>query len=183
VSDPRGVAVFGSSEPSPGESAYETARELGYGLGKRGYVVVTGGYGGVMEASSRGASEAGGSTLGVLSDIFSDRSGNRYLSRRVGSSDLFERTAKLVQHSAAFFVLPGKAGTLAELTTLWALDRAGCLGRRPVILLGSGWQPLLTLLARQGMLDPAQAALNRVVETTDQGLDLLDELLCERGDG
>jgi len=56
------VAVFGSSEPQPGEVAYEAARGLGRALAGRGLIVVNGGYGGVMEASSRGAREAGAAT-------------------------------------------------------------------------------------------------------------------------
>ena len=55
----------------PGESAttsdIETAYQLGQQLGSQGFVVLTGGRNsGVMEAASKGASEAGGTTMGVL---------------------------------------------------------------------------------------------------------------------
>ena len=55
---PRTVAVFGSSEPVEGELLYAVARDVGRELALAGYAVATGGYGGVMEAASRGAREA-----------------------------------------------------------------------------------------------------------------------------
>ena len=61
------IAVFGSSEPSDGDPLYERAQRLGHRLAKAGFGVITGGYGGVMEAASRGAYEAGGKSIGVVS--------------------------------------------------------------------------------------------------------------------
>src|SRR5207247_2016661 len=48
------VTVFGSSRPKEGDAGYAEARELGYALAAKGFVVCTGGYGGVMESASRG---------------------------------------------------------------------------------------------------------------------------------
>ena len=59
------VAVFGSSDPRPGDEAYELARRAGELLARSGWAVLSGGYGGVMEGASRGAREAGGEALGV----------------------------------------------------------------------------------------------------------------------
>ena len=58
------VTVFGSSRPRAGDADYEEARTLGRALAKHGFSVCSGGYGGVMEAASRGAKEGGGKTLG-----------------------------------------------------------------------------------------------------------------------
>ena len=64
------VTVFGSSRPEAGDGDYEEARALGEALGKRGFAVCTGGYGGTMEAASRGAKEAGGKTYAVTAEFF-----------------------------------------------------------------------------------------------------------------
>jgi len=53
------VTVFGSSRPREGEADYEEARILGRALAQHGFFC-SGGYGGVMEAVSRGAKEAAG---------------------------------------------------------------------------------------------------------------------------
>src|SRR5580704_15146463 len=65
------VTVFGSSRPTQGDADYQEAFELGKELGARGLAVCCGGYGGVMEAASRGAKEAGGKTYGVTAEFFS----------------------------------------------------------------------------------------------------------------
>jgi uncharacterized protein (TIGR00730 family) len=168
VAAPVEIAVFGSSEPGPGDPRYERARALGRALARAGYGVVTGGYGGVMEAASRGAREAGGTATGVVcGDLFSGRVPNPWLTESVSTPDLFERTRELVRRARGFVVLGGKAGTLAELAFLWALNRAGCLADRPVILLtgpsGEPWNALMTCLEHSDLLDPSELAATEIV--------------------
>jgi len=177
VQHPDGIAVFGSSEPQPGDPLYEQARELGRRLADAGHRVINGAYGGVMEAASRGAGEAGGTSLGIACSIFDRRGPNPYLTEVVSTPELFSRTRELVRHASGFVVLHGKAGTLAELALLWALHRAGCLDGRPVVLLGGRWRRLLAHLERDDLVDPAQLQLNQVVETPEQAVEALDRAL------
>lgn len=148
------VAVFGSSELRETDRAYQFAYRTGQALARAGFSVVTGGYGGVMEAASRGARDAGGRAIGVISDIFSTREPNPYLSETVRSRDLYERTRSLIDRADGYVVLAGKTGTLAELAWVWALARAGCLPSRPVVALGEPWPEVLDLFERRDMLDP-----------------------------
>ena len=167
------IAVFGSSEPVQGEPLYDQARQVGRLLAEAGYRVVTGGYGGVMEGASRGGAEAGGSPLGVTCSIFSDRSPNPYVAEVIETADLHDRTRELVVRSDGFVVLTGKSGTLAELAFLWALHRAGCLDRRPVVLLGDPWRHVLRHLVRAGILEGPQFDVTRVVDTPEETVDTL----------
>src|SRR5206468_10814236 len=64
------VTVFGSSRPHETDGDYDEARVLGRALAKHGFSVCSGGYGGGMEAVSRGAKEGGGKTYGVTADFF-----------------------------------------------------------------------------------------------------------------
>jgi uncharacterized protein (TIGR00730 family) len=173
-----GIAVFGSSEPVPGDALYEQAHTLGRLLAEAGHDVVTGGYGGVMEAAGRGAVEAGGRSVGVCCDIFPQRTPNRYLSEVVRTADLYDRTRELVQRARGFVVLAGKSGTLAELAFLWALHRAGCLDRRPVILLGGRFSRLVDHLASSQMLDAPQIAMTRLAADPDEAVEILDQMLA-----
>ena len=59
-----------SSRPEDGHADYAEALELGRALAAAGFTVCTGGYGGVMEAVSRGARESGGRVLAVTSSFF-----------------------------------------------------------------------------------------------------------------
>jgi uncharacterized protein (TIGR00730 family) len=178
-----GIAVFGSSEPLPGDALYEQAQSLGRVLARAGHDVVTGGYGGVMEAASRGAVEAGGRAVGVCCDIFPQRAPNRYSSQVVRSRDLYDRTRELVQRARGFVVLPGKSGTLAELAFLWALHRAGCLDRRPVVLLGGHFRRLVDHLASSRMLDAPQVAITRFAADPGEAVEILNQMLATEDPG
>ena len=167
------VAVFGSSEPAPGDAEYELARRVGRLLAEAGYEVVNGGYGGVMEGASLGAREGGGEAVGITTRIFTRGEGNPYLSRELPEQDLYLRTRALIEPSAAYIILPGKAGTLAELTFLWALQRAGLLGRKPVILVGPFWRGLVDDLLARRLLEPSQAAATAHAATPEEAVNLV----------
>jgi len=177
------VAVFGSSEPSAGHPLYETARRVGSLLALSGYDVITGGYGGVMEGASRGVVEAGGRAVGVTCAIFGSREPNPYLVERHETEDLIARMAALASRANAYVVLHGKSGTLAELTLLWALHRAGSLGPRPVVLLGAAWRPFLHHLVKGDMIESAELAITRVVDEPEEAVAWVDRQLVAEGRG
>jgi uncharacterized protein (TIGR00730 family) len=177
----RTIAVFGSSEPVEGDPIYEAARATGRLLAASGFAVATGGYGGVMEAASRGASEAGGRAIGVTCSVFSERSANRWVTEIRETRDLHERQQVLVELADGYVVLPGKSGTLAELTLVWALHRAGSLPRRPVVLLGAGWVHFLRHLVQGSMIEPEQLAITRAVGTPEEAVGAVDAFLAAEG--
>ena len=137
------VSVFGGSQPKEDSSAYAEARELGRLLAERGHIVLTGGYIGVMEAVSRGAREAGGHVIGVTcEDIEAWRpiKANAWVVEEIRVKTLIERLHTLIHESDAALALPGGAGTLAEISVMWNLMIVESLHRRPLILIGDGWQ-------------------------------------------
>jgi uncharacterized protein (TIGR00730 family) len=171
------ISVFGSSEPVPGDALYEDAVRLGSLLAAAGYDVVTGGYGGVMEGASRGASTAAGRSVGVACAIFPERRPNPYLDEVIVAADLFARTRQLIEMAQGYVVLAGKSGTLAELSLLWALDRAGCLERRPVVLLGAPWREIVRTLSELGMLEASQMEITKVVGHPEEAVAALSAAL------
>jgi len=170
---PKTVAVFGSSEPAEGDPLYEEAREVGRLLARSGYWVVNGGYGGVMEAASRGAKEAGGHTIGVTTSAFSRGAGNRYLDTEHREPDLFSRTRRLIDLSQAYIILRGKSGTLAELAFLWALGRGGLLPPTRVVLLGDFWGGILRPLEELQMVEKEQLEMTHLALTPAHAVDLV----------
>jgi uncharacterized protein (TIGR00730 family) len=177
------VAVFGSADPREGDPLYDLARRVGGLLVSAGYGVLTGGYGGVMEGASRGAAEAGGEAVGVTCSVFAGRTPNRFLTERREMPDLLARMGALVDPARGYIVLHGKSGTLAELTLVWALHRAGSLGPRPVILLGSAWRPFLHHLVRGAMIEGDQLQITRVVDEPETAVAELDRFLVAEGAG
>ena len=137
------ISVFGGAQPQPDTPEYEEARTLGRLLAERGHTVLTGGYIGVMEAVSRGAHEADGHVIGVTcEDIEAWRpvKANAWVKEEIRKKTLVERLHTLIHTSDAALALPGGAGTLTEISLLWNLMIVESLHRRPLILIGSGWQ-------------------------------------------
>ena len=107
------VAVIGPGSPDDG-SLLELAREAGRLLGERGWVVVTGGLGGVMAAAAQGASDAGATTVGLLpSSSRDDASPGHTVVLPTGLGEM--RNALLVRSADAVLAIGGAWGTLSEL--------------------------------------------------------------------
>jgi uncharacterized protein (TIGR00730 family) len=137
------VSVFGGSQPKEDSTAYAEAMELGKLLAQHGHTVLTGGYIGVMEAVSRGAHEAGGHVIGVTcEDIEAWRpiKANAWVMEEIRKKTLVERLHTLIHESDAALALPGGPGTLTEISVMWNLMTVESLHRRPLILIGDGWQ-------------------------------------------
>jgi uncharacterized protein (TIGR00725 family) len=120
--------VIGPSAPSAAQE--ETAREVGRLLAERNCIVLTGGLGGVMEAASRGATEAGGTCLGLLPGA--DRSsGNQHLTIAVATGMGELRNGLLVRSADAVIAVGGSWGTLSEIALATTIGR-------PLVVIG-GW--------------------------------------------
>ena len=141
------VSVFGTGRANEGDRIYTLAYDVGKALAEAGFTIANGGYGGTMLASARGAAEAGGQVIGVTCSAFKSKA-NQYVSREIVTSSLDQRLDKLVELGSAYVVLNGGTGTLLELATVWELKNKGFLDpAKPIILVGSFWQPLVDLLA------------------------------------
>lgn len=137
------VSIFGGSQPKPGDLAYQEAYTLGKLLAERGHTVLTGGYIGTMEAVSRGAHEAGGHVIGVTcSEIerWRDVGVNRWVKEEWRKQTLVERLQVLIRECDAAIALPGGPGTLTEVSLMWNLMIVESMHRRPLVLVGDGWQ-------------------------------------------
>ncbi|MDX1661512.1 MAG: LOG family protein [Gemmatimonadota bacterium] len=140
------VAVFGSGSGTSED--LRRARALGSALASAGYGVINGGYGGTMEASARGAREAGGDAVGVTCAAFTFRSGaNPHVCDVVEAATLIARMEELIHRASAYVVLPGGNGTLAELAVTWEHLRKGLLdGERPLVAWEEPWRRVLAPL-------------------------------------
>jgi uncharacterized protein (TIGR00725 family) len=136
------ITVFGSSRPRAGDSDYEETRELGKVLAARGFAVCTGGYGGVMEAVSRGAKEMGGRTYGVTAEFFA-RPANEWIDVEVRKKTWQERLFTLIEMGDGFVACKGGTGTLVELAVVWEMLNKSVMPGKPCVVLGNFWQPIL----------------------------------------
>ncbi len=143
------VAVFGGAKTHPGEPDYEQAVLLGADLANAGHMVMTGGYVGIMEAVSKGAAEAGGHVIGVTCDeieAFRPIKPNPWIKEEWRFITLSERIMNLVNRCDGAIALPGGVGTLAEVSILWNQLLIRAIPRKPMILVGNGWEDTFNCL-------------------------------------
>jgi uncharacterized protein (TIGR00725 family) len=139
---PRVITIFGSSRPREHEANYAEARALGAALAAKGFIACTGGYGGVMEAVSRGAKEAGGRTLAVTAEFFSTKA-NRWVDEEVRVKTWQDRLFELIRRGNGFIACTGGTGTLVELAVVWEMLNKSVIKKKPLIVLGEFWQPVI----------------------------------------
>ncbi|MGE5595482.1 MAG: TIGR00730 family Rossman fold protein [Hyphomicrobiales bacterium] len=143
------VTVFGSARLLEGHEAYGQARDIGCGLARAGFTVMTGGGPGLMEAANRGARDVGGRTVGCNIMLPHEQEPNGYLDRVVTFRYFFIRKVMLVKYSYGFIVMPGGFGTLDEVFEMATLIQTEKMRQFPVVLVGRWfWEPLLDTLRR-----------------------------------
>ncbi|HEY0389739.1 MAG TPA: TIGR00730 family Rossman fold protein [Gaiellales bacterium] len=141
------VAVFGSARTPPDHPMYGAARETAAALVKAGFGVITGGGPGIMEAANRGASEAGGVSIGCNIELPHEQHENSFATLSLEFRYFFVRKTMFVKYSEAFVVFPGGFGTLDELFEAITLVQTGKIHRFPVVLYGASyWSGLLAWL-------------------------------------
>ena len=96
------------------EEIFPVAEEVGRRIAEAGAVVICGGRGGVMEAASRGAAEAGGTVIGVLPTL-SPADANPYVTHAVATGIGEARNLAVVASGEAVIALGGEWGTLSEI--------------------------------------------------------------------
>jgi uncharacterized protein (TIGR00725 family) len=170
----RVIAVFGSGSAPPDHPVIAQAEHLGQLLAQNGYVLMCGGYGGTMEASSRGARQAGGEVIGVTMDLFADREANAYLTEEKRVKDFYPRLKQLTS-ADGFVVLMGGIGTLTEATLAWSLLETGQISARPFVFVGEGWHDLFDAFRVVTFMRAQDFDLATVVDEVDAVLPVLEE--------
>jgi uncharacterized protein (TIGR00730 family) len=147
------------------------------------FVVCSGGGPGIMEAANRGASEAGGKTIGFNIGLPHEQQPNRYITPDLNFEFhyFFMRKLWFAHLARALVVFPGGFGTLDELTELLTLAQTRKLERRiPVLLYGSVfWNEVLNFqaLVRHGMIARKDLNLFQFVDDPDDALKILQATL------
>jgi uncharacterized protein (TIGR00725 family) len=155
----RTITVFGSSRPRESDNEYTVVRQLGAELAKKGFSVCTGGYGGVMEAVSRGAHDAGGRSIGVTTRFFK-ATANNWLDKEVRAKTWQDRLFDLIDRGDGYVVCAGGTGTLVELAVVWETINKRVMPKKPVVVLGEFWKPVIDRV-RQGESGPESAWIEK----------------------
>jgi uncharacterized protein (TIGR00725 family) len=108
------VSVIGGNGIEEGSETWTLAEEVGRGLAEAGVALVCGGGGGVMEAASRAAAEAGGTVIGIVPGTSPDDA-NPWCSQVVATGIGHARNLAVVSSGEAVIAIGGEWGTLSEI--------------------------------------------------------------------
>ncbi len=189
------IVFWGSARQLPKLSKYYAdAEKLAYmmtqwskklGEGKRQFVVATGGGEGIMGAANKGASKAGGKTIGLNITLPFEQKANKYVTREltVQFHYFFMRKFWMVYLAKALIVFPGGYGTLDEFTEVLTLIQTGKPKKpMPVILYGSDyWNDVINMkaMAKWGTISEKDLELFKICDTPEEAFEYLTEKLTK----
>jgi uncharacterized protein (TIGR00725 family) len=174
------ITIIGKSAKDPNdpvpEKALRMAEQVGRLIAEREGIVVTGGLSGVMEATSRGAKNAGGLVIGILPG-FDKGDANDFVDIAITTGMGWMRNTLTVRAADAVIMISGGIGTLNELTVAYEL-------KPTVILEGTGgWSSRMREVAYDGKhLEEAKIAELHFAQTPEQAVELAFSLAA-RGHG
>jgi hypothetical protein len=146
------ISVFGSARTKRDDPMYAAAEEFGRKLVGAGYAVITGGGPGVMEAANKGASKAGGVSVGLGIELPFENGLNEWVDIGMNFRYFFTRKTMFVKYAQGFVVMPGGFGTLDELFEALTLAQTRKVTSFPVVLFGSSYWGGLADWLREAML-------------------------------
>jgi uncharacterized protein (TIGR00730 family) len=180
----RKVTVFGSARTSPLEAVYRLAQLFGKKLAESGYMVITGGGGGIMQAVNEGAGPE--NSFGVNIRLPFEQKANPTLygnPRLITYKYFFNRKVAFLKESNAVALFPGGFGTLDEAMETLTLIQTGKRNPMPLVLIDepdgtywSLWQKFFEdeLLA-QGYLSPSDFYLFERVNSVDAAVECINK--------
>lgn len=133
------VTFFGSARFTEENEHYTKARTLARKISEVGYTILTGGGGGIMEASNRGAFEANNPSIGLNIRLAHEQQLNSYTTDSIKFQYFFVRKTALSFAAEAYLFFPGGFGTMDELFEILTLIQTHKIRRIPVILVGSDY--------------------------------------------
>jgi len=150
----RKVTVFGSARTRPEEPTYKMAQELGKKLSGSGYMVITGGGPGIMQAVNEGAGPE--NSFGVNIRLPFEQQMNPVLAnnpRAITYKYFFNRKVAFLKESDAVVLFPGGFGTLDEAMETLTLVQTGKRAPLPLLLLdergGTYWTRYIDFLKEE----------------------------------
>jgi uncharacterized protein (TIGR00730 family) len=174
------IAVFGSARTPVDHPSYALAERVGRQLVEAGFAVITGGGPGAMEGANKGASEAGGVSVGLGIELPFESGLNQWVDMGVNFRYFFARKTMFVKYSQGFVVLPGGVGTLDELFEALTLVQTRKVTSFPIVLLGVDyWRGLIAWLRdtalADGTIGQADLDMLRLTDDVDDAVRLMVE--------
>ncbi len=176
----RKVSTFGSARVQEGDPVFQLAEEFARRIADRGFMVITGAGGGIMEACQRGAGRD--RSFGVNIRLPHEQRANSIIRgdpKLMSFRYFFTRKLFFLKEADAVVLFPGGFGTHDEAFETLTLLQTGKTRPVPLVFLDrkygtywSTWQRYVEEhMLRRGMIDRTDFALFRVTDDLDEAVD------------
>ncbi len=178
-----------------GSAYYEASRQLAHELTRwsmdtierpdRRFYICSGGGPGIMEAANRGASEAGGKSVGLGISLPFEQHANPWVTKDLNFEFhyFFVRKYWFLYLAKTMVVFPGGFGTFDELFEMLTLVQTKKTRKNiPIILFGSAfWNELINfdVLVRWGVISEEDINLFKIIDTVDEARDYIIKELTD----
>lgn len=177
------VAMFGSARTKPHESIYRMARLLAERLVHQGYMVITGGGGGIMQAGNEGAGPD--HSFGMNISLPFETKPNHILEgspRSINYKYFFNRKVAFIKEADAVTLFPGGFGTLDEAMEVLTLVQTGKRAPLPLVLVdepdGTYWLQWKSYveaeLAARGYISHDDFSFFNLVKSVEDAVSIID---------
>ncbi len=177
------ISIFGSARTKPDNKYYKLTVEIAQRLAEEGFGIISGGGPGIMEAANKGASIAGGKSVGLNIELPFEQYANPYIDRdkSLNFDFFFVRKVMFVKYSQGFIMMPGGFGTMDEFFEVATLIQTGKFKQSPMILVGkSYWSGLIkwikeTMGEEEHNINPEDLDLIHLFDTCDEVVNFLKD--------
>ncbi len=146
------VSIFGSARMNADHPYYQKAENLAALFAQKGYSVITGGGGGIMEAANKGAARGGAESVGLNIKLPFEQKPNPYATKQIEFNYFFVRKVMFLKYAQAYIIMPGGFGTLDELFETITLIQTKRIRKMPIIMVDKDYWDGLILWVKDKLL-------------------------------
>lgn len=170
---PPSVSIFGSARVDSDDYYYKQAVKISKKLSKKGFGIITGGGGGIMEAGNKGADIS----VGLNISLPHEQKTNKYVKTELRFKYFFTRKVVFLKYSVATVMMPGGFGTLDELSEVLTLAQTGRMGRLPIVFFGKEfYTPLMNFfdeMIKHKYINESDKSLFIVTDDIDEAVEYI----------
>ena len=173
------ITSFGTAFLRADDPLYSEIEAIGRYIARAGMNVCSGGYGGSMEAISRGAKKAGGFVTGITVKGRSAEP-NPYVDNNIAAENLMERIVKLINIADAYVIFKGGTGTLLEISAALELMNKKAMPEKMMVFYGEHWKEVITSLKNDSEFLTGLLERNvRFIHTPEEIKEILNIILSK----
>lgn len=182
------ISIFGSARTKPGEKYYELTVNIAKRLAEEGFGIITGGGPGIMEAGNKGATMAGGRSVGLGIELPFEQKTNTYIDtdKNLNFDYFFVRKVVFAKYSQGFVMMPGGWGTMDEFFEIATLMQTGKFTQTPMICIGTEyWSGLFDWMRKVmcdkfGNISASDLDLIKIFDSPDEVVNYLHEFYTHK---